>query len=169
MGIRAKAWATAAVVVGPLLLASSVPAPDAHPRPVYITGSGPLADDWRTLPQLGSAPAGRTDLAGLWQAVLWADGYLPDSDVTCGYDAVTRAATRVWQSNHGLSADGIVGPATYGFAGQRLAGAQSWTVYHGERYDLPLRRDRGGVYEVWDMGRFHPLRADTVTLGQCLR
>ncbi|MGW1893499.1 peptidoglycan-binding domain-containing protein [Streptomyces sp. NPDC002004] len=143
-------------------------APQPHPAP-YITGSGTLADDWRTLDRLGDRREVRSDLPGLWQAVLWADGYLPQSAITCTYDAATRAATRVWQSNHGLSADGVVGPTTYGFAGRRLTATPGWTVYRGERYDLPLRRDRDGVYEVWDVGRFHPLRTDTVTLARCRR
>lgn len=110
-----------------------------------------------------------SDLVGLWQGILWADGYLPRTSVTCSYDATTVAATRVWQSNHRLSADGVVGPATYGTASRRLAVVPPWTVYHGDRFDLPLRRNRDGVYEVWDVGRFRELRLDAVTLAQCRR
>jgi hypothetical protein len=42
-------------------------------------------------------------------------------------------------------------------------------VYHGDRFDLPLRRNGDGVYEVWDVGRFRELRLDAVTLAQCRR
>ncbi len=66
-----------------------------------------------------------------------------------------------------LSADGVVGPATYGAAAgaspsSRLDGVPRSTVF-----DLPLRRNSDGVYEVWDVGRFRELRLDAVTLAQC--
>ena len=135
----------------------------------YLRGAGALADDWRTAGPLQESRTRPSDLVGLWQGVLWADGYLPKSQVTCGYDAATAAATRTWQSNHQLSADGIVGPASFGAAGERLADTPPWTVYRGERYDLPLHRDAAGYYEVWDVGRFRRLRTDEVTLARCGR
>ncbi|MCK7621738.1 peptidoglycan-binding protein [Streptomyces sp. RS10V-4] len=124
-------------------------------------------DDWRDEPWLVPGHTPRSDLVGLWQAVLWADGYLPRSGVHCTYDAATARATRVWQSNHGLSADGIVGPVTYGFAGRRLALLPPWTVYRGEVRDLPLRRGRGGAYEVYDVDGFRAVRLHQVTLTVC--
>ena len=134
-----------------------------------LRGGGAPADDWRTAGPLQEGRTRPSDLVGLWQGVLWADGYLTKSQVTCGYDATTVAATRTWQSNHRLSADGIVGPATFGAAGERLADTPPWTVYRGERYDLPTRRDAAGCYEVWDIGRFRRLRTDEVTLARCRR
>ena len=109
----------------------------------------------------------RSDLIGLWQSMLWADGYAARSAVTCTYDEATAGATRVWQSNHHLDADGIVGPATWGAAEQRIAPVGRWMVYQGERYGLPLRVDRDGAYEVYDTGRFHRLRTNAVTLMRC--
>ncbi|MER7787176.1 peptidoglycan-binding domain-containing protein [Streptomyces sp. NPDC097640] len=141
----------------------------ASPPPSYVDGGGALADDWRDEPQLARGRVERSDLVGMWQAVLWADGYLPRSGVNCAYDAATAEATRVWQSNHGLDADGIVGRATFGFAGRRLALIPPWTVYQGEERNLPLRRASGGAYEVYDGGRFRALRRDAVTLVQCRR
>ncbi|WP_435644162.1 peptidoglycan-binding domain-containing protein [Streptomyces sp. H49] len=114
---------------------------------------------------VGHSP--RSDLIGLWQSVLWADGYSARSSVTCTFDQATAEATRVWQSNHHLSADGIVGPATWGAAAERIVPAGQWMVYQGERYGLPLRRTPDGVYEVYDAGRFHRLRTDAVTLTRC--
>jgi peptidoglycan hydrolase-like protein with peptidoglycan-binding domain len=134
-----------------------------------LHGEGPPVDDWQAAPRLEERHTPPSDLVGLWQGILWADGYLPRTSVTCSYDATTVAATRVWQSNHRLSADGIVGPATYGAASRRLAVVPPWTVYHGDRFDLPLRRNGDGVYEVWDVGRFRELRLDAVTLAQCRR
>ncbi|MFD8260184.1 peptidoglycan-binding protein [Streptomyces griseoluteus] len=132
-----------------------------------VKGEGALADDWSDEPRLVPKHTPRSDLVGLWQAVLWADGYLARSSVNCTYDTATVQATRVWQSNHGLSADGIVGPVTYGFAGRRLVLLSPWTVYRGEVRDLPLRRGRKGAYEVDDTGHLRMLRLDRVTLTLC--
>ncbi|MEV6055635.1 peptidoglycan-binding protein [Streptomyces sp. NPDC052107] len=117
--------------------------------------------------QLAVGDTRGSDLIGLWQSMLWADGYSARSGVTCTYNEATADATRVWQSNHHLSADGIVGPATWGMAAQRIVREGQWMVYQGERHGLPLRLDRDGVYEVYDTGRFHPLRTDAVTLTRC--
>lgn len=120
--------------------------------------------------QLAVGSTRRSDLVGLWQSMLWADGYSARSGVTCAYDEATADATRTWQSNHHLSADGIVGPATWGAAAHRIVPAGPWLVYQGEHHDLPLRSDRDGVYEVYevyDAGRFHPLRTGAVTLTRC--
>ncbi|WEO99723.1 peptidoglycan-binding protein [Streptomyces sp. FXJ1.172] len=128
---------------------------------VLLAGGLPAAQ------QLVAGGTRRSDLIGLWQSMLWADGYTARSGVTCTYDDATAGATRVWQSNHHLSADGIVGAATWGAAEERIAHAGSWVVYQGERFALPLRLDEGGAYEVYDAGRFHRLRTDAVTLTRC--
>ncbi|MEU6535352.1 peptidoglycan-binding domain-containing protein [Streptomyces sp. NPDC047000] len=135
-----------------------------RPGDVLTVGGLPAAE------QLAVGLTRRSDLIGLWQSMLWADGYSARSQVTCTYDRATADATRTWQSNHRLSADGIVGPATWGAAAHRIVPAGPWLVYQGEHFGLPLRADRDGVsevYEVYDAGRFHPLRADAVTLTLC--
>jgi hypothetical protein len=122
------------------------------------------------MPVAAELVAGSTrpsDLVALWQSVLWADGYTALSSVTCTYDEATVTATRVWQSNHHLDPDGIVGPATWGVAARRLVPAGRWTAYMGERHALALRLDAGGAYEVYDGGRFHRLRTNAVTLTRC--
>ncbi|SOD82166.1 peptidoglycan-binding protein [Streptomyces sp. Ag109_G2-15] len=130
-------------------------------------GSVLVADGLGATQQLAVGRTRRSDLIGLWQSVLWADGYSARSSVTCTYDKATAEATRVWQSNHHLSADGIVGPATWGAAAERIVPVGQWMVYQGERYGLPLRPDPDGVYEVYDTGRFHRLRTNAVTLTRC--
>ncbi|MFE3144938.1 peptidoglycan-binding protein [Streptomyces scopuliridis] len=165
---RAAVSAVACAVALASTCAASTPS--AGHRPAYVTGSGAYADDWSAEPPLqadgGTQPS---DLVGLWQAILWADGYLPSSGITCAFDATASEVTQTWQSNHGLGADGIVGAATFGFAARRLVSAPPWTAYRGEKYTLPLRRGRDGVYEVYDAGRFHGLRTDAVTLASCRR
>ncbi|MFF2964662.1 peptidoglycan-binding protein [Streptomyces sp. NPDC057963] len=126
-----------------------------------VVGSLPAAE------QLAVGRTPRSDLIGLWQGMLWADGYSAPSGVTCTYDEATAGATRVWQSNHHLSPDGIVGPATWSAAEERVASYGRWTAYQGEIFDLPLRMDQDRCYEVYDSGRFHRLRTDAVTLTLC--
>jgi hypothetical protein len=61
---------------------------------------------------------------GAWQSILWADGKLNkcgSSGIDGYFGSVTRSATQSWQRAHNLSADGIVGPLTWGAARARLA------------------------------------------------
>lgn len=155
----AALWATLLAAA----CAGSVPAPQrlGADGDVLLAASLPAAE----LLEAGRTPP--SDVVGLWQSVLWADGYAPHSAVTCAYDRATAVATRIWQSNHRLSADGIVGAVTWGAALDRLAPAGPWTVYRGELHDVPLRLDRRGRYEVYDAGEFHPLHTGSVTLVQC--
>lgn len=59
------------------------------------------------------------NLVGAWQSILWADGYLNkcgSSGIDGAFGSVTQGATKTWQSAHGLTADGVVGPLTWGAA-----------------------------------------------------
>lgn len=68
-------------------------------------------------------------LVGLRQEIMRPDGCLPSTSLIRACDATTVAATCVRQSSHRLSADGIVGPATYSTASRRLVDVPPWTVY----------------------------------------
>ncbi|MBB1262229.1 peptidoglycan-binding domain-containing protein, partial [Streptomyces alkaliterrae] len=112
----------------------------------------------------------RSDLAAMWQTILWADGYLDRSAIDCHHAGATLRATRAWQSNNRLPADGIVGPLTFGAAGERLVrGADGLVVYRGERHRVPFRRADDGRYLVEDSGTYRPLRRDRATLRICQR
>ena len=108
-------------------------------------GDGIVVGGLSAAEQLAVGSTRRSDLVGLWQSMLWADGYSARSGVTCAYDEATADATRTWQSNHHLSADGIVGPATWGAAAHRIVPADPWLVYQGEHVSiaaLPGMRER---------------------------
>ncbi|WP_051370466.1 peptidoglycan-binding domain-containing protein [Streptomyces sp. 142MFCol3.1] len=166
VGRRAALSAAVCSVVFAATCAASAPSAD---HATYVTGSGAFADDWSEEPLLEAGRTPRSDLVGLWQAILWADGYVSSSGITCAFDTATSRATQTWQTNHGLGADGVVGAATFGFAARRLVSAPPWTAYRGEKYTLPLLRGRGGLYEVYDGGRLHGLRTNEVTLTSCRR
>lgn len=95
----------------------------------------------------------RREVVGLWQAILWADGYTVRRQLSCTYDGPTAVTTRAWRSNHHLAADGTVGPATWGTAAARLASVGCW-AHRGQRYHLPLRRDADRFLETHDAGVF---------------
>ncbi|MFJ9106533.1 peptidoglycan-binding protein [Streptomyces sp. NPDC102283] len=103
----------------------------------------------------------------LWQAVLWADGYVNRSRIDCFYGESTIRATRAWQSNRGLPADGIIGPQSFGKAGERLTERADAVYYEGAKHSVPFRRAADGRYLVKDAGRFKPLHRYRATLEVC--
>jgi hypothetical protein len=69
--------------------------------------------------------------AGFWQAILWADGFLSDSQVDCEFGPITATATRNWQKRFGLQDDGIVGPRTRGLVDDWLFESGGFVIYPG--------------------------------------
>jgi len=82
---------------------------------------------------------------GAWQSILWADGFLNkcgSSGIDGYFGSLTKSATRNWQLARRLSADGIVGPLTWGAARARL-------TFRG----TALSRQPGGkvaIVQYWD-------------------
>jgi Putative peptidoglycan binding domain len=73
----------------------------------------------------GCSDSWHTDLVVMWQAILYAEGFLSCSGIDGEFGSGTAAATKKWQSRYGLSADGIVGGATWAKADNYLAWAAS--------------------------------------------
>ncbi|MFC8392797.1 peptidoglycan-binding protein [Streptomyces sp. NPDC057238] len=127
----------------------------------YISGAGTVLDD---LTDEGPVKYGQySGAVAVWQTILWADGYLGTNHsaaVDCSFGNNTLAATKQWQRDHGLVADGVAGPKTFTKAGQYLRA--SGTNVYGEdiiNYDSPrssLRhladRDSSGRWIVWANG-----------------
>ncbi|GGV27382.1 hypothetical protein GCM10010495_49380 [Kitasatospora herbaricolor] len=86
----------------------------------YVNGFDAVGDDWNDEGVLSVTQHSHSGAAGLWQMVLYADGYLSESGVDCKFGNGTDSATRQWQSNHGVTSDGAVGGQTFGRAGGRL-------------------------------------------------
>ncbi|MEU9774704.1 peptidoglycan-binding protein [Streptomyces sp. NPDC047968] len=163
------------ILVASVAVLGTACSPSAPPPPsadlpdgrVHVTGEGHPGDDWEDEGLLGENLPVRSDLAAMWQSVLWADGYLRRSDVDCHYAGRTVEATRVWQSNRGLAADGIVGPKTFGRAGRQLLARDGAIHYEGAEHTVRFRRDQDGRYSVLDGGTHKPLRRDRPTLSSC--
>jgi hypothetical protein len=108
-----------------------------------VKGSGVVTDDWGdegTISRYSHAYSGAT---GMWQAVLWADGAIEQDgttfdsgDIDCQFGPNTQAATRNWQSRHGVGVDGEVGPQTFGRADNNLV-LSTW--YGGDQYAVEYR------------------------------
>lgn len=68
----------------------------------------------------GCADSQNTDLVIMWQAILYAEGFIGPWDIDGQFGPKTRDATKNWQRKYGLVADGIVGNATWGTADNSL-------------------------------------------------
>ena len=54
------------------------------------------------------------DVVGMWQHVLWTEGYLSSFNQIDGhFGPVTTSATQAFQKTNGLTSDGVVGPNTW--------------------------------------------------------
>jgi putative peptidoglycan binding protein len=106
----------------------------------YIAGAGVLTDDWGDEGTISATTRNHSNAVWLWQVILIADGYLTSiDDVDCWFGERTTAATIRWQRARGLTADGKVGPNTFGRAERRhLTAANSrlgatFSLTHSQR------------------------------------
>ncbi|MFG3604158.1 peptidoglycan-binding domain-containing protein [Micromonospora chersina] len=101
----------------------------------YISGSGAVNDDFGDEGTLrrGNAYA-NSGATGLWQTILYADGFLTQDQIDCQFGPATETATKNWQSAYGLTADGIVGTGTFGRADVNLFQEGSHGSYLVIRY-----------------------------------
>src|SRR3954470_6327538 len=75
----------------------------------YIAGTGVLTDDWGDEGPISATIRNHSNAVWLWQAVLYADGYLTSiSQLDCRFGETTKAATKRWQTAHHLGDDGEV-------------------------------------------------------------
>ncbi|MFG2944183.1 peptidoglycan-binding domain-containing protein [Streptomyces adustus] len=117
---RVTALAVAAlafgVVAGPAATAQAATAQG------YVDGWDYYKDDWADEGLLSTTQHANSGATGLWQLVLWQDGYLSESDVDCQFGPRTQAATKKWQAHYlgAAEADGVVGNKTFGEAGRHI-------------------------------------------------
>ncbi|MET8732194.1 peptidoglycan-binding domain-containing protein [Streptomyces parvus] len=156
---------TGAALAGTLAL-SAAPA-SAKASDGFVRGYGNWTDDWADEGTLSSTPAthGLSNATCLWQKILWAEGahnsdgkrFLA-SDITGKWGHDTTAATRQIQYRWDLTADGIVGPGTFGRADVQLVHAGGSTAkgkklnltYRGLFHDFSVVRDEQGKYTFKD-------------------
>jgi peptidoglycan hydrolase-like protein with peptidoglycan-binding domain len=92
-----------------------------------VAGTGDVSDDFNDEGVVDFNTRNTSNAVGLWQAILWADGAIEsngsifdEADIDCDFGPNTTAATRSWQSTHGVHVDGSAGPITFKRAGANL-------------------------------------------------
>jgi hypothetical protein len=143
----AAALASAALLGGGL---ASAPLATADTAAGYIDGQGVVTNDWDDEGILSSSSYAHSNATALWQQVLWADGHPSASGVDCRFGPDTTAATKSWQTAHGLTADGKVGHDTFAKADKHLSVSDDGNViYDGSQHDIKFLWDAGsGRYYV---------------------
>ncbi|UUU19431.1 peptidoglycan-binding domain-containing protein [Streptomyces sp. DSM 40750] len=115
----------------------------------YVVGAGEINDDFGDEGPLSRTANNHSNVVGMWQGILWADGHLANSGRDCWFGPTTEAATKAWQKDHGLDDDGIVGPLTFGKADYYLYWEGSEIRYDGSVRNLTgmLRDSQGRYYQ----------------------
>ncbi|MEU3735324.1 peptidoglycan-binding domain-containing protein [Streptomyces sp. NPDC033538] len=152
MRVPKQRWmARAGAAAAAALFATAVALPQAHAnvQEGYILGKGVITNDWGDEGVLSTTSYNHSSAVAVWQAVLRADGYLTGADQDCWFGQTTRAATIEWQRDRGLTADGEVGPQTFGYADNWLSLEGENVIYDGAVTNLTwgLTRDSTtGIY-----------------------
>ncbi|MFC7307225.1 peptidoglycan-binding protein [Streptomyces monticola] len=182
---RIRVWSglCAAAVVS-VAGASGVPAHASEGRGV-ISGSGYYKDDWSDEGIVSTTSHRRSNVAALWQAVLWADKSLKPNgnpmsvgDIDCVFGPQTEYTTKRWQRRYasaGLESDGIVGRKTWSYAARKLdEGGGNRYVYHGLTADMgptgrtiTFVRAANGVWSMYLRDDLEPLYYNSATFSSC--
>ncbi|MGW6441518.1 peptidoglycan-binding domain-containing protein [Lentzea sp. NPDC055074] len=116
----------------------------------YISGGGTVTDDWGDEGELSRSTFPNSSATGIWQKVLYADGYLTVNDIDCRFGQNTESATRRWQAARSLGDDGRVGTLTFGRADNQLRATGDPEIF---RYDGTSRDEYflrvNGRYELF--------------------
>ncbi|MFE3766680.1 peptidoglycan-binding protein [Streptomyces sp. NPDC059104] len=135
--VRHKAVAVAAAALALGSVVTTATAAQASTTQGYVNGFDDVTDDWGDEGLLSTTQHSNSGAVGIWQAVLYNDGFLGRSDVDCKFGPATAAATKKWQAKYlgAGQADGVVGNKTFGKASTWLKEylwAGEWT---GLQYD----------------------------------
>jgi hypothetical protein len=129
----------------------------------FVDGDGTLTDDWgEQFGELGNSlcygcgNSSNTDIVVLWQSILASEHLLDLSETDGDFGPRTRDATITWQKRYGLSADGMVGDATWSKADDLLVWNSSGTrvSYDSSRVGR-VDFHRGDSSKYRDGGAYH--------------
>lgn len=120
----------------------------------YINGLDTVTDDWGDEGPIDHNSNRTSNATALWQLVLKSDGFYSGA-IDCDFGPATQAATKAWQQNFGLPADGSAGGQTLGRADDFLyPGSGDNVIYDGYQYDVTFHRT-GGKYYLLNGGSWH--------------
>ncbi|WP_406329558.1 peptidoglycan-binding protein [Streptomyces sp. NBC_00203] len=161
MGSRMKQVRLGACTVGALAVATLVlsttpaAASGTYSGRAYVYGASTYTDDWNDEGIVSTGSNTTSNATCLWQKILWADGKLASSGIDGIFGSGTAAATKNWQSDWGLTADGSAGQNTWTEAGNWLDDLDSDGVvdsYVGTSHVISVSRDSDGRYAFYDAG-----------------
>lgn len=181
MNLRMKCAALAATLLAFGGVAVSTTPASADTSSGYISGSGDWTDDWFDEGPISTSSNSHSNAAAMWQAILWADGYLSStSQIDCAFGSGTASATVKWQHDHHVGADAIVGPNTLTEAGSHGAlegpaddsGYLNMTYYgyHGTTAtgrNVGFTRNTDGKWGMWVDGDHHLLSYTYANFKYC--
>jgi peptidoglycan hydrolase-like protein with peptidoglycan-binding domain len=128
----------------------------------YVYGSGAVNDDFDNEGVVNVSTHRSSNVTCLWQTILWAHGYLPSSGIDGIFGDQTDGATKKFQADKGLVADGSAGRNSWTKAGDRITqhdNQNGWlyVVYDGvtgsrssySSHDFVLQRSPDGNYRFY--------------------
>ncbi|GAA3217044.1 hypothetical protein [Actinocorallia longicatena] len=124
---------------------------------LVVDGSGDAWDDFGNEATLcTSCSYLRSDYAGMWQWILWAENKLEKSAIDCYFGAATATATKAWQTKFKPEAgavDGVVGASTRNVADGFIDGSGTLVEYYSESVDRRVLFNRtSGIYHMGTSG-----------------
>jgi hypothetical protein len=147
-----------------LTLAGPAAANGTYSGRAYVYGAGTVLDDLNNEGVVSQTTNRVSNATCMWQTILYANGYLPASEVDGAFGPTTAAATKKFQRDKGITADGSAGRNTWKKAGTRVFDggpqADGWhfVIYKGingasasyTARQVTFQRDPSGNY------RFYP-------------
>ncbi len=153
---------SALVLATGIAVATPAAASGSYTGRAYVYGTGAVSDDFDDEGVVNVTTHRSSNVACLWQTILWANGYLPSSGIDGVFGDQTDAATRNFQRDKGLGADGSAGRNSWTKAGDRLVqhdNQNGWlfVVYHGVKgsrspyraQEFVLQRSPDGNYRFY--------------------
>lgn len=155
----AHADASAAPADGSVALAGSEDA---------ISGSGAWQDDWNNEGVIATNSYANSNVAAMWQQILWADGFLNWGDIDCHFGSKTRDATVKWQRHWNVDDDGKVGRETFTKAATFLRGVQGGFRYVGvDGKYISFSRSSNGKWNMSISGDWKTVWYEKSTFDKC--
>ncbi len=140
-----------AALLGGSLVAGSAHASGSYTGRAYVAGDGTMYTDWTDEGVVNVSVHRSSNATCLWQAILWANGYLSKSAIDGVFGDQTAAATRAFQRARGLSPDGSAGRRSWTAAGgvSHTVTEAGWAngLYSGRTGAFNVRRSSAGNYQ----------------------
>jgi hypothetical protein len=180
---RRVAVAAAAVAFGVALAVAVAPAA-ANEAAGVVHGKELGFDDWNDEGIVSASSHSYSNLAGMWQAILWADKSLRSdgkpwaiSDIDCRFGPETTYSTKRWQNRYDhLEVDGAVGNNTFTAAGwsMNFQEDRGTAEYQGQTAageytgrNVGFVRNSAGEWAMYLNGDLKKIWYKSATFNQC--